>query len=199
MFAAHTGCNIRSDDEDSDKDENSNITVSSFDIPNQTYAHGLVPFQKVLSSNDLSKLMDDSLSTIPQENDCIDLSQHNTNAVCYSTKIESSRIENSNNSSNDFQSSSSEVTKDSSDDESQSIHVLKTSDEFTKVSKNNNKKLVELACTYPKVLWDEQYDKEWHVDSGCSRHMMRRIEYLRDFKSLEDGVEVNLETMIHVP
>ncbi|KAI3723807.1 hypothetical protein L2E82_35565 [Cichorium intybus] len=40
--------------------------VSSIEIPNLTYAHGVVPFEKFLSPNDLLKVMDKSLPAIPQ-------------------------------------------------------------------------------------------------------------------------------------
>nr|KAJ0214865.1 hypothetical protein LSAT_V11C300139970 [Lactuca sativa] len=45
----------------------------------------------------------------------------------------------------------------------------------------------------PKKLWvisDEQFDDEWYIDSGCSRHMTGRKEELREFRSLKDGGSV---------
>nr|KAJ0214349.1 hypothetical protein LSAT_V11C400174670 [Lactuca sativa] len=41
-----------------------------------------------------------------------------------------------------------------------------------------------------KVISDEQFDDEWYIDSGCSRHMTGRKEELREFRSLKDGGSV---------
>ena len=38
-----------------------------------------------------------------------------------------------------------------------------------------------------QVISDEQFDEEWYIDSGCSRHMTGRKEELREFQSLQDG------------
>ena len=38
-----------------------------------------------------------------------------------------------------------------------------------------------------QVIRDEQFDEEWYIDSGCSRHMTGRKEELREFRSLKDG------------
>ncbi|KAI3515898.1 hypothetical protein L1887_14803 [Cichorium endivia] len=52
-------------------------------------------------------------------------------------------------------------------------------------------------CTHnfqrPKtqVLRDEQYDPEWYIDSGCSRHMTGRKEELREYRSLTNGGKVS--------
>ena len=35
------------------------------------------------------------------------------------------------------------------------------------------------------MLQDEQYDNQWYIDSGCSRHMTGKIEYLKDFRELQ--------------
>ncbi|KAI3493174.1 hypothetical protein L1887_42164 [Cichorium endivia] len=40
------------------------------------------------------------------------------------------------------------------------------------------------------VMSDEQYDSKWYMDSGCSRHMTGRREYLRDFRTLDDAGNV---------
>nr|KAJ0189002.1 hypothetical protein LSAT_V11C800429800 [Lactuca sativa] len=40
-----------------------------------------------------------------------------------------------------------------------------------------------------QVLCDDQYEENWYIDSGFSRHMTRRKENLRDLRKLEnDGV-----------
>ncbi|KAI3767848.1 hypothetical protein L2E82_18277 [Cichorium intybus] len=41
------------------------------------------------------------------------------------------------------------------------------------------------------VLRDEQYDPEWYIDSGCSRHMTGRKEELREYRSLTNGGKVS--------
>nr|KAJ0206560.1 hypothetical protein LSAT_V11C500289890 [Lactuca sativa] len=38
------------------------------------------------------------------------------------------------------------------------------------------------------VLYDEQYDENWYIDSGCSHHMTGRKENLRDFRNLDNVV-----------
>ncbi|KAI3700157.1 hypothetical protein L2E82_44776 [Cichorium intybus] len=38
-----------------------------------------------------------------------------------------------------------------------------------------------------QVIRDEQYDPEWYIDSGCLRHMTRRREELREYRSLRNG------------
>ena len=38
-----------------------------------------------------------------------------------------------------------------------------------------------------QVLCDEQYDTKWYIDSGCSHHMTRRKDHLRDFRSIENA------------
>ena len=35
------------------------------------------------------------------------------------------------------------------------------------------------------MLQDEQYDNQWYIDSGCSRHMTGKIKYLKDFHELQ--------------
>ncbi|KAL4582285.1 hypothetical protein LXL04_006830 [Taraxacum kok-saghyz] len=40
-------------------------------------------------------------------------------------------------------------------------------------------------------MYEEQYDSQWYIDSGCSRHMTGRKEQLRDFRKLKDGGRVN--------
>ena len=35
------------------------------------------------------------------------------------------------------------------------------------------------------MLQDEQYDNQWYIDSGCSRHMTGKLEYLKDFCGLQ--------------
>ncbi|KAI3682224.1 hypothetical protein L2E82_50087 [Cichorium intybus] len=40
------------------------------------------------------------------------------------------------------------------------------------------------------VMSDEQYDSKWCMDSGCSRHMTGRKEYLRDYRNLDDAGNV---------
>jgi len=40
------------------------------------------------------------------------------------------------------------------------------------------------------ALRDEQYDLEWYIDSGCSRHMTGRREALHEFRTLRDGGRV---------
>ena len=35
------------------------------------------------------------------------------------------------------------------------------------------------------MLRDEQYDNQWYIDSGCSRHMTGKLEYLKDFRGLQ--------------
>ncbi|KAL4564910.1 hypothetical protein LXL04_028986 [Taraxacum kok-saghyz] len=42
----------------------------------------------------------------------------------------------------------------------------------------------------PKIMYEEQYDSQWYIDSGCSRHMTGRKEQLRDFRNLKDGGRV---------
>ena len=37
---------------------------------------------------------------------------------------------------------------------------------------------------------DEQFDDEWYIDNGCSRHMTGRREEMREFRSLQDGGSV---------
>lgn len=37
---------------------------------------------------------------------------------------------------------------------------------------------------------DEQYDCEWYIDNGYSRHMTGMKEELRYFRSLKDGGRV---------
>ncbi|KAI3515995.1 hypothetical protein L1887_14902 [Cichorium endivia] len=37
------------------------------------------------------------------------------------------------------------------------------------------------------VIRDKQYDPEWYIDSGCSRHMTGRREELREYRSLRNG------------
>ena len=39
-------------------------------------------------------------------------------------------------------------------------------------------------------MYEEQYDSQWYIDSGCSRHMTGRKEQLRDFRKLKDGGRV---------
>ena len=39
-------------------------------------------------------------------------------------------------------------------------------------------------------MLEEQYDSQWYIDSGCSRHMTGRKEQLRDFRKLKDGGRV---------
>ncbi|KAL4570004.1 hypothetical protein LXL04_025653 [Taraxacum kok-saghyz] len=41
-----------------------------------------------------------------------------------------------------------------------------------------------------KALCGEQKDKEWLLDSGCSLHMTGRLDYLRDFKPIQQGGHV---------
>ncbi|KAL7610146.1 hypothetical protein Lser_V15G14186 [Lactuca serriola] len=43
------------------------------------------------------------------------------------------------------------------------------------------------------VIHDGQFDEEWYIDSGCSRHMTGRREELREFRSLKDGGTVNYD------
>ncbi|XP_023731306.1 uncharacterized protein LOC111879058 [Lactuca sativa] len=47
-------------------------------------------------------------------------------------------------------------------------------------------------CEQPinKVIRDEQFDTEWYIDSGCSRHMIGRKEELREFRALKDGSNI---------
>ncbi|KAI3737799.1 hypothetical protein L2E82_27811 [Cichorium intybus] len=40
------------------------------------------------------------------------------------------------------------------------------------------------------VMSDERYDSKWYMDSGCSRHMTGRKEYLRDYRNLDDAGNV---------
>ncbi|XP_023734198.1 uncharacterized protein LOC111882061 [Lactuca sativa] len=40
------------------------------------------------------------------------------------------------------------------------------------------------------VIHDEQFDNEWYIDSGCSRHMTGRKEELREFHALKNGGNV---------
>ncbi|KAI3515988.1 hypothetical protein L1887_14895 [Cichorium endivia] len=37
---------------------------------------------------------------------------------------------------------------------------------------------------------DERYDAKWYMDSGCSRHMTGKREYLRDYRTLDDAGNV---------
>ncbi|XP_023755002.1 uncharacterized protein LOC111903469 [Lactuca sativa] len=39
----------------------------------------------------------------------------------------------------------------------------------------------------PKVIHEEQFNNEWYIDSGCSRHMTGWREKLREFRALKDG------------
>ena len=39
-------------------------------------------------------------------------------------------------------------------------------------------------------MYEEQYDSQWYIDSGCSRHMIGRKEQFRDFRKLKDGGRV---------
>ncbi|KAI3508867.1 hypothetical protein L1887_23887 [Cichorium endivia] len=45
----------------------------------------------------------------------------------------------------------------------------------------------EIDCS---VMRDEHYDSEWYIDSGCSRHMTRRKEDLREYRLLKNGGRV---------
>ncbi|KAI3739799.1 hypothetical protein L2E82_30211 [Cichorium intybus] len=40
------------------------------------------------------------------------------------------------------------------------------------------------------VMSNERYDSKWYMDSGCSRHMTGKKEYLRDYRTLDDAGNV---------
>ncbi|KAI3510732.1 hypothetical protein L1887_17865 [Cichorium endivia] len=42
-------------------------------------------------------------------------------------------------------------------------------------------------------MHDEQYDPEWYIDSGCSRHMTGRREELREYHSLRIGGKIRYD------
>ncbi|KAL4581752.1 hypothetical protein LXL04_006280 [Taraxacum kok-saghyz] len=42
------------------------------------------------------------------------------------------------------------------------------------------------------IMLEEQYDSQWYIDSGCSRHMIGRKEQLRDFRKLKDGTGLKI-------
>ncbi|KAL4590759.1 hypothetical protein LXL04_003702 [Taraxacum kok-saghyz] len=42
------------------------------------------------------------------------------------------------------------------------------------------------------IMYQEQYDSQWYIDSGCSRHMTGRKEKLRDFRKLKDGTGLKI-------
>ena len=46
------------------------------------------------------------------------------------------------------------------------------------------------------MLQDEQYDNQWYIDSGCSRHMTGKVEYLKDFRELQGAGYVMFGKMI---
>ena len=39
-------------------------------------------------------------------------------------------------------------------------------------------------------MHDKQYDSEWYIDSGCSRHMTGRKEQLGEYRALKNGGRV---------
>lgn len=41
-----------------------------------------------------------------------------------------------------------------------------------------------------QVMFEEQYDNEWYIDSSCSRHMTGKREQLRDFCAIDGAGEV---------
>ncbi|KAI3767811.1 hypothetical protein L2E82_18230 [Cichorium intybus] len=40
------------------------------------------------------------------------------------------------------------------------------------------------------VMSNERYDSKWYMDSGCSRHMIGKKEYLKDYMTLDDAGNV---------
>ncbi|XP_052625079.1 uncharacterized protein LOC128132565 [Lactuca sativa] len=65
------------------------------------------------------------------------------------------------------------------------VYTIKRKDETTLIKRTY---LVDLSVAIPYfVISDEQFDDEWYIDSGCSRHMTGRREELRESRSLKDG------------
>ncbi|KAI3522308.1 hypothetical protein L1887_11842 [Cichorium endivia] len=61
-----------------------------------------------------------------------------------------------------------------------------------RVSKSTNA-IASTSGTKPidsKVMSNERYDAKWYMDSGCSRHMTEKREYLRDYRTLDDAGNV---------
>ncbi|KAI3493456.1 hypothetical protein L1887_41848 [Cichorium endivia] len=79
----------------------------------------------------------------------------------------------------------SNVTKSSSEvcsDSSESCSSHEASENLINLNANE--------ISEEAVMSDEQYDSKWYMDSGCSRHMTGRREYLRDFRTLDDAGNV---------
>ncbi|KAL4578457.1 hypothetical protein LXL04_014580 [Taraxacum kok-saghyz] len=82
-------------------------------------------------------------------------------------------------------------------------HILKPDVPKPQVPKPQKEKVFENVFTTDKIsktkdfieqkkmftsLWmlrDEQYDNQWYIDSGYSRHMTGKIDYLKDFRELQ--------------
>ncbi|KAI3700055.1 hypothetical protein L2E82_44670 [Cichorium intybus] len=56
----------------------------------------------------------------------------------------------------------------------------------TKFSKAQKNVTLGNAHSFHSVIRDEQYDLEWYIDSGYSRHMTGRREELREYRSLRN-------------
>ncbi|KAL4590865.1 hypothetical protein LXL04_003810 [Taraxacum kok-saghyz] len=53
-------------------------------------------------------------------------------------------------------------------------------------NENENQRIDKTVKT-PFIMYEEQYDSQGYIVSGCSRHMTGRKEQLRDFRKLKDG------------
>ncbi|KAI3493567.1 hypothetical protein L1887_40767 [Cichorium endivia] len=79
----------------------------------------------------------------------------------------------------------SNLTKNSSEvcsDSSESCLSHETSENLINLNANE---IFEEA-----VMSNERYKSKWYMDSGCSRHMTGKREYLRDFRTLDDAGNV---------
>ncbi|KAI3510498.1 hypothetical protein L1887_17545 [Cichorium endivia] len=63
---------------------------------------------------------------------------------------------------------------------------------ITKVQKHfySDPKPTFRSTKFTKVMRDKQYDPEWYIDSGSSRHMTGRKEELREYRSLRNGGKI---------
>ncbi|KAI3494513.1 hypothetical protein L1887_40762 [Cichorium endivia] len=61
------------------------------------------------------------------------------------------------------------------------------------LSHETSKNLINLNAneiSEEAVMSNERYDSKWYMDSGCSRHMTGKREYLRDYRTLDDAGNV---------
>ncbi|KAI3690685.1 hypothetical protein L2E82_48889 [Cichorium intybus] len=59
----------------------------------------------------------------------------------------------------------------------------------SKIIGNNLNEHMEVKVN---VMSNEQYDSKWYTDSGCSKHMTGKKEYLRDYRTFDDTGNHNL-------